>query len=542
MRDERNGLTTPAVDLALPLNPGLIQAESARRRTFAIVSHPDAGKTTLTEKLLLYSGAIDVAGAVKARSGGLTAVSDWTEIEQQRGISVTSTVLRFEHRGCVLNLLDTPGHQDFSEDTYRVLTAVDTAIMVLDAAKGVEERTLRLFEVCRSRRIPLLAFVNKCDRPAALPLGILDEIEEKLHIRPTPLTWPVGLGQGFQGVLDRRDGSFYRFARTSRGATEAPEERRDRDRLRSEGPDGIAAAEELDLLDAVGSQHDPQAFLAGETAPVFFGSALWNFGIRLLLDAIVDLAPPPASQKDTSGDVRPLGSAFAGQVFKVQANLDPRHRDRMAYVRVYSGRFERGMQLSIARTGRSFTTNYAHGLFGRDRQTMEEAFPGDVFGLVNARDLRLGDTLHEGGPVHFPPIPVFAPEHFATVRAIDPSRRKQFHRGIRTLEEEGVIQILTRPDNADHIPVLAAVGPMQYDVTLHRMSEEFGAPVELAHLPYSLALRTDAEGAEALRGFRRVKVLARTDGVLLALFPDVHYTVQIRQERPEIMLESVFTD
>lgn len=523
------------------MSSGSILAESARRRTFAIVSHPDAGKTTVTEKLLLYGGAIGVAGAVKARSGGRTAVSDWTEIEQQRGISVTSTVLRFEHRGCALNLLDTPGHQDFSEDTYRVLTAVDAAVMVLDAAKGVEERTLRLFEVCRSRGIPLLAFVNKCDRPAAPPLGILDEIEKKLDIRPTPLTWPVGLGSSFQGVLDRRDGVFHRFSRTSRGATEAPEEQRDRDRLRAEGADGIAAADELDLLDEVGAEHDPAAFLAGKTAPVFFGSALWNFGIRLLLDALVDLAPSPAPSSDVNGRARALDAPFAGQVFKIQANLDPRHRDRMAFVRVNSGRFERGMQVSVARTGRTFATNYAHGLFGRDRETIEEAFPGDVFGLVNARDLRLGDTLFVTEPAEFPPIPAFAPEHFASVRAVDPSRYKQFRRGIATLEEEGVVQILTQPNNGSHVPVLAAVGPMQYDVALHRMNREFGAPVELTHLPYSLALRTDAEGARALRDFRRVEVLTRTDGVLLALFSDVYSPRQIKKERPEITLEPVFS-
>ncbi len=523
------------------MSSGLILAESARRRTFAIVSHPDAGKTTLTEKLLLYGGAIEVAGAVKAHSGGRTAVSDWTEIEQQRGISVTSTVLRFEYRDCVLNLLDTPGHQDFSEDTYRVLTAVDAAIMVLDAAKGVEERTLRLFEVCRSRGIPLLAFVNKCDRPATPPLGILDELERKLDIRATPLTWPVGLGSSFQGVLDRRDGVFHRFSRTSRGATAAPEERRDRDGLRAEDAEGIAAADELDLLDAVGSDHDPRAFLAGRSAPVFFGSALWNFGVRLLLDALVDLAPPPAPTADIIGRPRPLDAPFAGQVFKVQANLDPRHRDRMAFVRVHSGRFERGMQVNVARTGRAFGTNYAHGLFGRDRETIEEAFPGDVFGLVNARDLRLGDTLHADSPVQFPPIPAFAPEHFASVRAVDPSRHKQFRRGIATLEEEGVVQILTQSGSGSHVPVLAAVGPMQYDVALHRMAREFGAPVELTRLPYSHALRTDAEGARVLRGLRRVAVVTRSDGVLLALFPDVYAPRQIKKDRPEITLEPVFS-
>lgn len=522
-----------------PLSSGEILAESARRRTFAIVSHPDAGKTTLTEKLLLYGGAIDVAGSVKARGGRRSAVSDWAEIEQERGISVSSTVLRFEHREHVLNLLDTPGHRDFSEDTYRVLTAVDAAIMVLDAAKGVEERTLRLFEVCRSRGTPLLTFVNKCDRPAASPLGILDEIEKKLAIRPTPVTWPVGLGTTFHGVIDRRDGVFRRFQRTSRGATEAPEERLDLRRLRGEGPEGAAAADELDLLAAIGADHDQEAFLAGETTPVFFGSALWNFGIRLVLDALVDLAPPPGPSPDIAGRLRPLDAAFAGQVFKIQANLDPRHRDRLAFVRVNSGRFERGMQVNVPRTGRPFSTNYAHGLFGRDRETIDEAFPGDVVGLVNARELRLGDTLYDAESVEFPPIPSFSPEHFVGVRAVNPSRYKQFRHGLATLEEEGVVQILSHRGNGDHVPVLAAVGPMQYDVASHRMEHEFGASVELTPLPYSLARQTDPEGAEALRRFRRVEVLARSDGMLMALFPDVHCLKQVKNDSPNVTLEPV---
>lgn len=519
------------------MKPESILAEAERRRTFAIVSHPDAGKTTLTEKLLLYGGAIEAAGAVKARRGGRAARSDWMELEQQRGISISSTVLRFEHRNHLLNLLDTPGHRDFSEDTLRVLTAVDAAVMVLDAAKGVEERTRRLFEVCRSRNTPLLTFVNKCDRPAADPLALLDEIEEKLSVRPTPVTWPVGLGASFAGVLDRRDGFLHRFSRTSRGATEAPQERLDASCLREQGSEGGAAAEELGLLEAVGADHDQESFLAGETTPVFFGSALWNFGVRLLLDALVDLAPSPAGRADSAGRIRPLQTPFAGQVFKVQANLDPRHRDRLAFVRVSSGRFERGMQVTVARTGRPFSTSFAHGLFGRDRETLEEAFPGDVIGLVNARDLRLGDTLYGDEQTEFPPIPSFAPEHFSRARPLDPSRHKQFRRGLATLEEEGVVQILSHLGNGDHMPVLAAVGPMQYDVALHRMEREFGSAVELTPLPFSLACRTDPEGVDVLRRRRRVEVLSRTDGLLLALFPDLSWLRQTKKEYPEVTLE-----
>ncbi|MGZ8624938.1 MAG: peptide chain release factor 3, partial [Actinomycetota bacterium] len=455
-------------------------AEARRRRTFAIISHPDAGKTTLTEKFLLYGGAIEAAGAVKARRGGRAAVSDWMELEQRRGISISSTVLRFEHRDNVLNLLDTPGHRDFSEDTYRVLTAVDAAVMVLDAAKGIEERTLRLFEVCRARQTPLLTFVNKCDRPALPPLGILDEIEGRLSIRATPINWPVGLGSEFKGVVDRRAAAFIRFGRTAGGATAALEERFELSRLEHEGYEGIAALEEIALLDGVGARVDTNSFLAGDATPVFFGSALWNFGVRLLLDAIVDLAPSPRPRPDVEGGRRPLEAPFAGQVFKVQANLDPRHRDRLAFVRVCSGRFQRGMQVAVTRTGRSLSTSHSHELFGRDRDTLEEAFPGDVVGLVNARDLRLGDTLYAGDRTEFPPIPSFSPEHFATARPHDPSRHKQFRRGLATLEEEGVVQVLSDPVNGHPVPVLAAVGPMQYDVALHRMDREFGAPVELS--------------------------------------------------------------
>jgi peptide chain release factor 3 len=518
-----------------------VLTEAARRRTFAIISHPDAGKTTLTEKLLLYAGAIEEAGAVKARRAGRDAVSDWMELERRRGISVSSTVLRFEHRGHVLNLLDTPGHADLSEDTYRVLTAVDAAVMVLDAAKGVEERTLRLFEVCRARGTPLLAFVNKCDRPAPAPLGILDEIEEKLAIRATPVTWPVGLGPTFRGVVDRRDGVFHRFERTARGAAQAPVETLERSRLRAEGPDGIAASDELDLLETVGADLDVRSLLAGDSAPVFFGSALWNFGIRLLLDALVDHAPAPGPRLDATGQPRALEAPFSGQVFKVQANLDPRHRDRLAFVRVCSGRFERGMTVTLARIGRPFATSYAHRMFGRERETLDEAFPGDVVGLVNARDLRLGDSLYQGEPVAFPAIPTFAPGHFVRARNLDPGRFKQFRRGLAQLEEEGVVQILTEPGNGGPVRVLGAVGPMQYDVALHRLEREFGVPVDLDTLPYSLARRTDPEGAAALRDQRRVQVLARTDGTLVALFPSSFWLEQARKDHPEATLEPLFT-
>ena len=321
--------------------PAAVAPEAARRRTFAIISHPDAGKTTLTEKLLLYAGAIEEAGAVKARAGKQRdATSDWMEIERQRGISITSTVLQFEYRGHVLNLLDTPGHRDFSEDTYRVLSAVDAAVIVLDAAKGIEEQTLKLFQVARSRGIPLLTFVNKVDRPALGGLELIDDIEEQLGLVSTPVTWPVGTGTDFAGVVDRRDGKVWRYARTTHGASRGEEEGRAALESAEFGDLAHAVQGELDLLDAVGADHDQKRFLAGETSPLFFGSALWNFGVRLLLDALIDMAPAPAPLIDRDEVPHPLSEPFSGFVFKIQANLDPRHRDRIAYVRVGTGEFE----------------------------------------------------------------------------------------------------------------------------------------------------------------------------------------------------------
>ena len=314
--------------------------EASRRRTFAIISHPDAGKTTLTEKFLLYSGAVAEAGAVKARGARRRARSDWMDMEQERGISITSTVLQFAYRDCVLNLLDTPGHRDFSEDTYRVLAAADAAIMVLDVAKGIEEQTRRLFEVCRARELPIVTFVNKYDRPGRDPIELLDEIEEQISLRPTPLTWPVGDPGDFRGVIDRRSGAFVRYTRTVGGSTEAPEEHVDPDRAaREEGRAFDQALETCALLDGVGAVFDAPSFLAGKTSPLFVGSALTNFGVRHLLDAVVDLAPPAGPRRDGTGSSRPLDAPFAGFVFKIQANMDPGHRDHVAFVRVCSGRF-----------------------------------------------------------------------------------------------------------------------------------------------------------------------------------------------------------
>jgi peptide chain release factor 3 len=518
--------------------------EASRRRTFAIISHPDAGKTTLTEKFLLYGGALtNEAGAVKARQGRRSATSDWMALEQQRGISITSTVLQFPYRDHVVNLLDTPGHRDFSEDTYRVLAAADAAVMVLDAAKGIEPQTLKLFDVCRQRGLPLLTFVNKWDRPGRDPIELLDEITDLLDLEAAPVTWPVGIAGDFRGVVDRRDRSFTRFTRVARGATEAPEELVEPDRAEhEEGAAWTAARDELDLLEGAGSELDRKAFLAAETTPVFFGSALTNFGVRKLLDAVVDLVPSPSPRDDADGVPRALGAPFSGFVFKVQANMDPSHRDRIAFLRVCSGRFERGMVVTHGPSGKPFATKYAHQVFGQERETIDEAFPGDVVGLVNATDVRVGDTLWVDDPVVYPGIPSFAPEHFRVARVRDTGRFKQFRKGIAQLDEEGVVQVLRDADVGDQAPVLAAVGPMQFDVAVHRLENEFGAPVALEATAYRLARRTDADGERALVGMRGVRVLQRADGTRLALFESPYWVERLEQEHPDLLLERLVAE
>ena len=520
-----------------------VLTEAARRRTFAIISHPDAGKTTLTEKLLLYAGAVAEAGAVKARAGRRRATSDWMELEQQRGISITSTVLQFGYRGHVVNLLDTPGHRDFSEDTYRVLAAADAAVMVLDAAKGIETQTRKLFEVCRARRLPTLTFLNKCDRPGREPLELVDELQDQIDLRATPLTWPVGIPGDLRGVIDRRHGAFVRYTRTARGAVAAPEELVEAARAEvEEGDAWRRATEECNLLDAVGANLDVKSFLAGETSPLFVGSALTNFGVRHLLDAVVDLAPPPAPRSDADGIARGLDEPFSGFVFKVQANMDPAHRDRVAFVRICSGHFERGMTVTHEPSGRPFATKYATSVFGAERDTIDEAWPGDVVGLVNAADLRVGDTLFAEAPVTYAPIPRFAPELFAVARARDSSRSKQFRRGVEQLEQEGVVQVLRDEDVGDPAPILAGVGQMQFEVFVHRLEHEFGAGVELTSTPYRVARRTDSQTAARLRNTSGVRVLTRTDGVLLALFESPNWLARVEADHPEWTLDRLVGD
>ena len=518
-----------------------VRREAARRRTFAIISHPDAGKTTLTEKFLLYGGKLTAgAGSVRAKGDRRATASDWMELERRRGISVTSAVVQFGYRDRVLNLLDTPGHGDFSEDTYRVLSAVDAAVMVLDGAKGIESQTQKLFEVCRNREIPIVTFINKWDRPARDPLELLDEIEDQLVLDPVPVTWPVGEGERFSGLIDRRSGHFVRFTRTAGGTTTADEEVVEA--ARAEAEEGAAwheAQEAVELLDAAGAELDLKRFEAGELSPVFYGSALTNFGVRLLLDAIVELAPAPGPRFDADGDPRPVNAPFSAVVFKVQSNMDPAHRDRMAFLRVCSGRFERGMAVKCGSTGKSLATKYAHTVVGRDRSTAEEAWPGDVIGLVNAAELRVGDAVHAANePVRWPAVPSFAPSSFRMARCTDTSKAKQFRSGVRQLDSEGVVQVLRRPEGGESAPILAAVGPLQFDVAEHRLRHEFGAPVELAPAPWTTARLTDEASAAALGTMSGVAIVKRAEGdELLALFESPYWLARLQSDHPELTLE-----
>ena len=474
---------------------------------------------------------------MKARGDRQAATSDWMDLERQRGISISSTVLQFPYRECVFNLLDTPGHRDFSEDTYRVLAAVDAVIMVLDVAKGIEPQTLKLFEVCRAQRLPVITFFNKYDRPGRDPLELLDEVEQQIGLRPTPAVWPVGIPGDFRGVIDRRTGEFVRYTRTARGASIAPEEVVDAARAAEEEGDAWKVATDgCGLLDAIGADVDVDSFLAGESTPVFVGSALTNFGVQMILDAVVDLAPPPGPRDDADGDPRPVDSDFAAFIFKIQANMDPNHRDRIAFARICSGRFERGMDVDCARTGKNVGTKYATTAFGAERATIEEAFPGDIIGLINTAGLQIGDTLHAGKAVAFPAMPRFAPEVYATARPLDSSKYKQFRRGLVQLDEEGVVQVLRDPDMGDADPILAAVGHLQFEVLAHRLTHEFNAPTEILPADYQAIRLTDKESVARLREIGGIRILRRSDDALVALFQSRYRLQRLESDEPELTL------
>ncbi len=508
--------------------PPNLSTEIARRRTFAIISHPDAGKTTLTEKLLLYGGAVQLAGSVTARRKQRATTSDWMELEKQRGISVSSTVLQFDYSGYRVNLLDTPGHQDFSEDTYRVLTAVDAAIMVIDAGKGVEPQTRKLFEVCKRRGVPIFTFMNKLDRPAREPLDLLDQLESILGMPTCPMVYPLGMGAEFRGVYDRFDKQVHLFERTVGGAYRAPLEISDLDspvvRERLDDATFAKTREEIEMLDLAGAPFDPEAVLRGELSPVFFGSAANNFGVQLLLDGFLKYSAAPAGRtvwprplregeradrrpanpalpagaEEDGGDegsafLPPQAPTFSGFVFKIQANMDPRHRDRIAFLRVCSGRFERDMAVTHLRTGKKVRLSSPQKLFAQEREIVEEAFPGDIVGLVGHDAFGIGDTLSDQDDFIYDEIPRFAPECFAYLRNPQTAKYKQFRQGLDQLLQEGVIQVFHLRDAVIKVPLLAAVGPLQFEVVQYRLQSEYGAESRLETAAWDRVRWLDAD-------------------------------------------------
>jgi len=507
-----------------------LQREVTRRRSFAIISHPDAGKTTLTEKFLLYGGALNLAGSVTARKNQRATTSDWMDLEKQRGISVSSTVLQFEYKDCVVNILDTPGHKDFSEDTYRVLTAVDAAVMVVDAGKGIESQTRKLFEVCRRRGVPIFTFMNKLDRPARPSMDLLDELESVLGIHAFPVNWPLGDGPRFRGVYDREQKQVHLFQRTVHGAYRAPvavsgiEDESVKDAL-EEGT-YRQVCDELELLEGAGAEFDLKKILAGELTPVFFGSAANNFGVQLLLDRFLELSPPPTPK--TSGEmlIDPASAEFSAFVFKIQANMNPKHRDRIAFVRIVSGKFERDMDVVNGRTGDKVRLANSQRLFARERETVDDAFAGDVVGLVGNYDLLIGDTLSSQPGVTFDEIPRFAPECFSFLHNKSTAKYKRFRDGLQQLLKEGVaseFQLLET--SSQQVPLLGAVGPLQFEVLQYRLEGEYAAETRIEQANWSLARWLKPKEGDPLAPDARPNLslgaaLARdSNGWLVALLP-----------------------
>jgi peptide chain release factor 3 len=520
-----------------------------RRRTFAIISHPDAGKTTLTEKLLLFSGAIQLAGTVKGRKAARHATSDWMELEKQRGISVSSTVLQFEYRDCVVNILDTPGHKDFSEDTYRVLTAVDAAVMVVDAGKGIESQTRKLFEVCRRRGVPIFTFMNKLDRPARPPLELLDDLESVLGIDAFPLNWPLGDGPRFRGVFDREKAQVHLFERVPGGAYAAPVEVGDisdpliREKLDPQVYEQVC--DELELLDGAGADFDIQAVLDGRLTPVFFGSAANNFGVQLLLDRFIELAPPPAPRLSGGEPVAPTAPEFSGFVFKIQANMNPKHRDRVSYLRIVSGKFERDMNVYHTRTGERVRLSNSMRLFAQDRETVDDAFAGDVAGLVGNHDFLIGDTLSSDKHLQFDEIPRFAPECFGYLHNASTAKFKRFRAGLAQMLKEGVVTEFRPLDTTGaYVPLLGAVGPLQFEVLQHRLQGEYDAETRIESASWSFARwmrKKDGEsGPDDLPELSMdVKLVRDFHGHLVALIPSEWLLGTFTEKNPEWVVSDV---
>ena len=516
--------------------------ETRRRRTFAIISHPDAGKTTLTEKLLLFSGAIQIAGSVKARKASRHATSDWMEIEKQRGISVASSVMQMQYRDHVVNLLDTPGHKDFSEDTYRVLTAVDSALMVIDAANGVESQTRRLIEVCRQRDTPIITFVNKMDREVRDPLDILDEVERELGMPCVPMTWPVGQGKRFGGIINLRTQTMTVFEAGSERLPQdfenipLSETARLRERFGQEFDDAIEA---MELATGASPAFDHEAFLAAKQTPVFFGSGVNNFGVMEVLDALVDLAPSPRPRKSTltvnrqtvEKIIQPEDNGFSGVVFKVQANMDANHRDRIAFVRVASGQYKPGMKLKVQRTGKELRPTSVVTFLSQRREAVDEAYAGDIIGFTTHGGVQLGDTITDGANLQYTGLPFFAPEMFMTVLLNNPLRTKQLQQGLEQLGEEGAIQVF-KPE-AGGAMLLGAIGQLQFEVVQHRLKTEYDCDVRLESCQYTGARWITADTPAELREFTNAypQRMALDAAGTLAYLCTSPYDVRLAQER-----------
>jgi len=482
----------------------VIKQEAERRRTFAIISHPDAGKTTLTEKLLLFGHAIQMAGTVKGRKAARHATSDWMALEQERGISVTSSVMQFPYRDKVINLLDTPGHEDFSEDTYRTLTAADSALMVIDSAKGVEQRTIKLMEVCRLRDTPIISFINKLDREGRDPLDLLDEIESVLKIRCAPMTWPIGMGKRFKGVFDLYADTIHLFSATHGGKIQEGEVIEGLDNPRLDELFGTVAAElrqEVELVRGASHEFDLDAFLAGRLTPVYFGSAINNFGVRELLDALVNFAPTPPARPTLTRDVAADEPAFSGFVFKIQANMDPAHRDRIAFLRICSGQYSKGMKVRHVRLGRDVKIPTAITFMAADRENVEEAYSGDIIGLHNHGTIQIGDTFTEGEDLKFIGIPYFAPELFRRARLRDPLRMKALQKGLQELCEEGASQLFRPVANNDLI--VGAVGVLQFEVVAHRLKHEYNVECSFENVNVATARWVECADDKKLGEFRK---------------------------------------
>ncbi len=502
-----------------------IEQEIGRRKTFAIISHPDAGKTTLTEKLLLYGGAIRLAGTVKARKSRSYAVSDWMEIEKQRGISVTSSVMQFEYGGHFINILDTPGHQDFSEDTYRTLVAADSAVMLIDGAKGVEAQTIKLFHVCKMRGIPIFTFVNKMDRASKDPFELMEEIENVLGIRSYPMNWPIGTDGDFKGVYNRKLEQIELFGGGRHGRSEVTsikgrvDDNVFADLLGSHYHDKLC--EDIELLDLAGDEFSMEKIRRGELTPMFFGSAMTNFGVQPFLEEFIRLAPSPGFRSTGDTEIDPEAESFSAFVFKIQANMNPAHRDRVAFIRICSGRFKRGMQVYHVQGGKEVKLAQPQQFMAQERAIVEEAYPGDIIGIFDPGIFKIGDTLCEGtARFKFEGIPIFPAEHFARISPIDSMKRKQFIKGIDQLSEEGAIQLFKQPDTGMESVIAGAVGELQFEVLEHRLKHEYGVDLRLQHLSFRFArwLSSEVEDLNKLNLTSSTMIVEDDNGRLVLLF------------------------